>query len=125
MATRVLSKQEAEKMGLTSTADDGGVARRRVNPHVQEIMEKLKGTRPGQIAIYEPEDGKGYQTQVLRVRKAFDELKKPWPQTRPGDKGKYTIIRILSKQESFDRYDQQPLAPKTESKPKKKGKSKS
>ncbi len=112
MATRVLTKDEVQKMGLVSKEGDTTGAQRRINPHVQEIMQNVKGTKPGQFVIYEPNDNKSYQSQVLRVRKAFDELKKPWPHTRPGEKGKYTIMKILSKKESFDRYPQQPLSPK-------------
>ncbi len=118
MATRVLSKEEAQQMGLEPKEGERGTTQRRLNPHVQEIMQSVKGTKPGQFVIYEPNDGKSYQSQVLRVRKAFDELKKPWPHTRPGEKGKYTIMKILSKKESFERYPQQPLCPK---KGKKKG----
>ena len=124
MATRVLSKADVEKMGLSPKSGEAGLTQRRVNPHVQEIMEKVKGTKAGQFVIYEPEDGKGYQTQVIRVRNAFDQLNKPWPQTRPGDKGKSTVMKILSKQDSFERYPQQPLAPEKGEKAegKKKGK---
>lgn len=111
MATRVLSKDEVEKMGLSPKKGDGAVTKKRANVHVQEIKEQVKGTKPGQFVVYEPNDGKSYQSQVLRVRQAFDELGKPWPHTRPGEKGKFTVIRILSKKESFDRYPQQPLSP--------------
>ena len=120
MPARVLTKEEVENMGLNARKTSKGGKTKRVNPHVQEIMDQVRGTKAGQFLIYEPADGKSYQSQVLRVRKAFDELEKPWPLTRPGDKGAYTVIKILSKKESFQKYPQQPLAPQSASKNKEK-----
>lgn len=113
MATRVLSKAEADKLGIVDKKASKKGRALRVNPHVSEIMEKARSTKAGQYVVYEPNDGKSYQTQVLRVRKAFELLAKPWPLTRPMEGGKATAMQILSKNASFSRYPKQPLAKKT------------
>ena len=113
MATRVLTKAEADKLGLVDKKTSKKGRALRVNPHVSEIMEKAKSTKAGQYVVYEPNDGKSFQTQVLRVRKAFELLAKPWPLTRPIDNGKATAMQVLSKNASFARYPKQPLAKKT------------
>ncbi len=110
MPTRVLSKEEADKLGLMPRGDNPGEKAKRVNPHVQEIMDAVKATRPGQYVLYEPADKRGYQSQVLRVRQAFNLLGKPWPLTAPHQKGAACAMKILSRSESFERYPQQPLA---------------
>lgn len=113
MATKVLSKKEAENLGLLGKPGDVASSRR-VNPHVQELMNTVKGTKPGQFLVYEPADRKSFQTQILRIRQAFDTLAKPWPFTKPLDGGKKALMQILSKSDSFERYPQQPMATKTE-----------
>jgi hypothetical protein len=75
-------------------------------------MLAVKGLKAGQYAVYEPADKKSTQTQVLRIRQAFDLLGKPWPLTRPVDGGKATGMRILSRKESLNRYPSQEKAGK-------------
>jgi hypothetical protein len=113
VATKILTPKDADRLGLTAKNGAKG-AKKRANPHVQEIMAEVKGAKPGQFLIYDPDDNRGYQTQVLRVRQAFDLLEKPWPFSRPLDGGKRLAMKILSRKNSFEKYPQQPLAPKRE-----------
>ncbi|HOE66547.1 MAG TPA: hypothetical protein PLO62_08465 [Candidatus Hydrogenedentes bacterium] len=112
MAIRVLTKKEADELGLVPRKTADADKAKRLNPHVAEIMEQVKGTKPGQFLVYEPSDKKSFQTQILRIRQAFDLLTKPWPFTRPMEGGKRTAIKILSKADSFEQYPQQEMAPK-------------
>lgn len=110
MPTKVLTKGEADKLGLIPKREAAKAPGRRTNPHVQEIMDQVKSTKPGQFVVYDPSDKKSFQSQVLRIRQAFDLLGKAWPHTRPMENGQYTVMHILSKRDSFERYPQQPLA---------------
>ncbi len=116
MATKVLTKKDVEELGLGGKASDVAKARR-ANPHVQEIINSVKGTKPGQFLTYEPSDKKSFQTQILRIRQAFNILSKPWPFTKPLDGGKKALMQILSRSESFEKYPQQPMTPKAEENP--------
>jgi len=112
MSTRVLTRKEADSLGLVPAKAIEAAAARRTNPHIEEILQEIRRTKRGQFAVYTPEDGKGYQTQVARIRQAFDQVNKPWPLTRPLDGGKATVMKILSIGESLEQYPQQPLAKK-------------